>query len=114
MGMDFIGDGRSFRLSNSGWILIFNLACDYEWVPSGTTIDSLQTGIAESDWNGGYHSNDGQMVDDQDAMGLAVALEKALAEMPDEKIDNGWGGPEEKAMVRDFIAFCSKSGFMIL
>ncbi|HKY54080.1 MAG TPA: hypothetical protein VJM08_07245, partial [Anaerolineales bacterium] len=69
-----------------------------------------------AEWDGGYLTNDGQMIKAEDAQSMANALEKALNDISDAKIETDWStkfwidddlpewlSPEEKEMVEDGI-----------
>jgi hypothetical protein len=68
----------SFNLFDWGHIL--ELALHYGWTPMGTKPSDLTIG---EHWEGGYTSNDYQIVISEDATNLGKALEKALTDIPD-------------------------------
>jgi hypothetical protein len=100
MGMDLSGKGGYFRFSHQNWRAILELAHEYGWEPAGTkppefivyapdgvTVDEVGTRAARQhhgNWDGGYFTNDLQVVDDQDAANIADALERALDDVPEE------------------------------
>ena len=101
-------------LSKETWSRILSLARFYGWQPMGTLppyIHNLRkpTYDAERVWDGTYLRNEGQTVQAEDALLLAMALEMALDDIPDINPDRGpseedlpeWLSPVEKAMVRD-------------
>jgi hypothetical protein len=104
MGMDLSGKGGDFRFSHQNWRAILELAHEYGWEPAGTkppefivyapdgvTVDEVATRSWRqryANWDGGYFSNDYQVVCDEDAANIADALERALDDVPDE----GGGG----------------------
>ena len=69
--------GGYFKASNLYWFKILQLARGYGWVGKGT-VDPLNGDGNETSWDGNYASNDGQMVESEDALALACALELAL------------------------------------
>jgi len=122
-------DSASFRIII--WPLLLILATNYGWEPAGTETPF----IYESDeaklgkWEGGYCSNDGQVVTSDDAAALADALERALMDIPDQPSDvnmedllrlkdlkqqglNVFGG--WKPIIVKFIKLCRKGAFYIL
>lgn len=68
-----------FRFNIHSWGHVLNIASDYGWQPMGTYIRK------DYEWEGGYRSNDGQIVRKQDALNLAYALEKVLLVLPRER-----------------------------
>ena len=54
----------------------------YGWVPKGTVKEDNE------DWSGQYHSNGNQQVRREDALEMAAALRRGLAEIPDTDIGN--------------------------
>jgi hypothetical protein len=100
MGMDLSGKGGDFRFSHQNWRAILELAHEYGWEPAGTklpefivyapdgvTVDEVGTRAARQhhrNWDGGYFTNDLQVVDDKDAANIADALERALDDESDE------------------------------
>ena len=75
MGFDLEGNSGSFRVSNSGWPEVLAIAEKYGWKPAGT---NPPKGIKKSEWDGGYHTMDGQLVTARDASALASAIDSAL------------------------------------
>jgi hypothetical protein len=108
--MDLSGVGGYFRFNCSAWTQVLELGRLFGWEPAGTVPDvDLQlsvrfgdekgnlTGTEEEreqfaaevrrEWdgsycNGGYFSNDFQVVTAEDATNLAEALERALLDVP--------------------------------
>lgn len=136
MGMDLSGGGGDFRFNMTSWRFILRLAYKYGWKPKGTNVSEVTLGImgvkdpSESNWDGSYFSNEWQEVDDEDALHIANALEKALPAIPDQKnkdmqylinhkelkdIDplQFWSGKGNKAYIKKFIKFCRKGYFLI-
>jgi hypothetical protein len=80
MSFDLEGKGGHSRWSNAGWPEVLSLAESYGWKPAGT---APPKGVRRTKWNGayddgGYHTNDGQLVTAADAAALAEALQKGL------------------------------------
>ena len=141
MGFDFHNEhGGYFSLNWSGWRMVFELATAYGWKPEGTEPPDACPDSRE--WDGSYFWNDYQWVTEADAMSLARALERAVAELPDEDLcptkklklkdgrgreidveflaDNAeddpklyWSGAVNKAHLQGFIDFCKDGGFVI-
>ena len=101
-------------LSRETWSRILSLARFYGWEPMGTLPPYLHNlrkpSYAEHMWDGTYLRNEGQVVQANDAMGLAIALQQSLDDIPDENPDRNlgtnddlpdWLSPAEKAMIRD-------------
>ena len=61
----------------------------YGWRPMGTHPASRIEvyGLDPEDWDGTYLTNDGQVVIAEDALSLAMALEKSLDDIPDFNIE---------------------------
>jgi len=103
----------SKKLSRQSWVKVLELARIYGWQPTGTHGPSLYNFHSlGADWNGTYLTNDGQTVKTEDALSLAVALEKSLDDIPDANIEMDWNprfwveddlpewlSPAEKAMI---------------
>ena len=77
------------KFSGEAWAKVLNLAVSYGWQPMGTRLPSLveSCGFEMEDWDGTYLTNDGQTVLAEDAVALAVALEKSLDDIPDFDIE---------------------------
>ena len=80
------------KFSGEAWIKVLNLALAYGWQPLGTRLSSVierySFDVEEWDpWDGTYLTNDGQTVVAEDALALAAALERALDDIPDFKIE---------------------------
>ena len=101
-------------LSRETWSRILGLARFYGWQPMGTLPPYLHNlrkpSYAEHMWDGNYFRNEGQVVQANDAMGLAIALQQSLDDIPDENPERDlgtdvdlpeWRSPAEKAMIRD-------------
>jgi hypothetical protein len=109
MGMSLSGTKRTLCMNLAAWSFTLCLAFDNGWRPRGTLppihgpYDGGQNPDAE--WNAiNYSSNDGQLVDDQDAANLADALERALFAL---------GNVEWADQLRDVITFCREGGFRL-
>ncbi len=93
MGMDLHGAGGYARCSGLEWIKVLQLAHEYGWESLGTEMDgwiNSETGeLIEppDDWDGNYTSNDTQWVTEEDASRIADALEDALQDIPDRKVE---------------------------
>jgi hypothetical protein len=79
------------KFSRQHWAKALELARIYGWQPKGTLSPAVHNfHELGADWNGTYLTNDGQMIKADDALSLAVALEKALDDIPDTKIEIDW------------------------
>lgn len=109
-------------LSRESWSRILSLARFYGWQPMGTLppfIHNLR-GLANEPgayeagnrgvWDGTYLRNEGQVVQAADALGMAIALEMSLDDIPDVNPERDitleddlpeWLSPAEKALIRD-------------
>jgi len=100
-------------LSRETWSRILGLARFYGWQPMGTLPPYLHNlrkpSYAEHMWDGNYFRNEGQVVQANDAMGLAIALQQSLDDIPDENPEREldakddlpeWLSPAEKALIR--------------
>ena len=75
MGIDLVGAGGSISLSFDFWRDCHRLAVAFGWHPGGT----IGPHQLSSDWDGGYFTNDWQLVTDDDAKAMAAALYRAVA-----------------------------------
>src|SRR5919201_1288267 len=77
------------KFSKDAWAKVLSLAMFYGWQPMGTRapdiIELYDTDV--EDWDGTYLANEGQTVIAEDALSLAIALEKALDDIPDFSIE---------------------------
>jgi hypothetical protein len=93
--------------SFSAWEKVLTLGDIYGWEAQGTNLyrwrdyktgavlEGRWEGIPEESggwfedksWGGNYTSNDGQTMNKEDCQALALALEKALADLPDHYVD---------------------------
>src|SRR5207249_11688872 len=73
------------KFSREAWTKVLSLAMFYGWQPRGTRPPSITElhGLGVEDWDGTYLTNDGQIVSTEDALSLAIALEKSLDDIPD-------------------------------
>ncbi len=105
MGMDLSNrHGDGFRFTIFSWADMLDLAMTHGWKPQGTQpwepedeYDCSWSGGDPPTWDGGYSSNDGQVVTASDSRNLADALQKAQPEKFEE-----------------FIQFCRQGEFRIL
>ncbi len=132
-----------FSATNTTWYHILNMAVQYGWEPVGTSASRFDycndvpigEGETRSDWDGGYTTNDYQVVEDEDARNMADALERALPDIPDvcamtDKISNRgtpyetvdmripvnhfeWFSGERKGYLKRFIAFARTGCFRL-
>jgi hypothetical protein len=76
MGYDLTNSfGQTHQWKVLGWWILLNLAREYGWSPGGTELPD-----ADSDWDGNYFQNMGQLVSREDATALADALERLLSD----------------------------------
>lgn len=61
-------DGSTFEFATIEWHKLIELAQEYGWQPAGTQA------AEEKNWSGSYWSNDGQVVEKDDATALSNAL----------------------------------------
>jgi hypothetical protein len=106
VGMDLVNrhDNR-IQFRHMEWARILYLAKDHGWQPAGTLSsydhdDPSSEFYCPEPWDGGYSTNDGQMVTSNDARAFADALEKACERIPDERIES-----EKYVQVEDLPAF---------
>ncbi len=113
MGFDLTAEsGDYFHFNWAGWTQILKEAWDYGWRPQGTLCPDwyiVGTDLRAADvydkekWEGGYFSNDGQVVTAEDACAIAQALERALPQLEQPK----------QRWVKDAIEFFRKGAFDI-
>ena len=101
--------------SRQFWAKALELARLYGWQPMGTRPPShLDFYQLCAEWDGGYLTNDGQMVKAEDAASLATALERSLDDISDDNIPTDWNSmfwleddlpewlsPEEREMIEE-------------
>jgi hypothetical protein len=115
------------KFSRESWTKVLSLAIFYGWQPMGTRVPSMTEihGFDTEYWDGTYLTNDGQIVVAEDALFLAMALEKSLDDIPDFNLryfplDLNKITPfeffagDEKGQLVDFIKFCRLGSFLIL
>ena len=115
------------KFSRESWTKVLSLAIFYGWQPMGTRVPSMTEihGFDTEYWDGTYLTNDGQIVVAEDALLLAIALEKSLDDIPDFNLryfslDLNKITPfeffagDEKGQLVDFIRFCKLGSFLIL
>jgi hypothetical protein len=102
MGFDLSNSKQDYaRFSWSTWRFLLETARKFGWQPQGT-VDPI---YSDDYWSGGYHSNDGQRVLEEDADALVDALEEALLSNRED--------PEKKLCLKRMISFCRKGAFRI-
>jgi hypothetical protein len=84
MGFDLMShaNGNYFRWNLIDWPKVLALGRMFGWRPAGT-IRYAEDGSPDPGWDGGYVTNDLQVVSTEDAAALADALERALGDIPD-------------------------------
>ena len=102
---------RALSIEGILWPCILNGAVETGWQPAGTEKpesyahnDDGQERCLGGDkgWSGGYLSNDCQIVGDEDARNLGLALERML---PSQDLD--------RELMRALIAICRDGAFII-
>ncbi len=105
------------KFSRQTWAKALELARLYGWQPRGTQPPALFDFYAlNAEWNGTYLTNDGQVVQAEDARALAAALERSLDRIPEVVSPMEWSpclwlegelpewfSPEEKAMIEETL-----------
>lgn len=128
--------GNEYRFVQALWSKVLLLAKKYGWQAAGT---SRPIDYDESEWDGNYWYNSGQVVETEDAVKLAEALEKALSHLPDQDvaipeaqyaldpvsklpkitnhdqipIEDFFSGEKGKQAITSFIEFCREGSFEI-
>jgi len=96
MGYGLIGFGKNehrdieskdFRWNAWAWPRLLRMAFEHGgWKPEGTDAPGLMdengNPYFKGEWDGGYCSNDHQMISESDARNLATALRKVLPKLP--------------------------------
>ncbi len=136
MGMDLSGPTGDFGWDYFSWHKLLRVAERFGWQPAGTVLSPEELGhMPDGQWDGGYTSNDNQIVTAADAERLAAALERALPDIPDADVlapvrterggvviapdgpnvdDLDWFcGTESKDYIRAFIGYCRAGAFSI-
>ena len=67
--------GKTIKLTTRYWTVVLTLAQTFGWSPAGTLAPIGWSGPGE--WGGAYDTNDGQVVSEDDAKGLARHLHGA-------------------------------------
>jgi len=115
------------KFSRESWTRVLSLGMFYGWQPLGTRAPSITElhGLNTEDWDGTYLTNDGQIVVMEDALRLAMALERSLDDIPDFNLKIYPLDParvnlfeyfagDKKPQLVDFIEFCKLGSFLIL
>jgi hypothetical protein len=115
------------KFNAESWTKVLSLGMFYGWQPMGTRVPSITElhGLNTEDWDGTYLTNDGQIVVAEDALLLAIALEKSLDDIPDFNLEVyppelskitpfEYFAGDEKRHLADFIKFCRLGSFLIL
>lgn len=115
------------KFNRQSWTKILSLGLFYGWQPMGTRVASMTEihGFNAEYWDGTYLTNDGQIVVEDDALSLAVALEKSLDDIPDfnlnfylldlDKITPfEYFAGDGKQQLTGFMKFCRLGSFLIL
>ena len=137
MGYDLINSKGFFRFNGFVWHRVLILAQYFGWKPMGTVMPEGNAKLLFGDWRsneesvqefiksweGGYNSNDFQLVVKEDALNLAHALMKAMEVLPDEVNDmeyfskdgaiDYFSGKAWKNRLNEFIQFCKNGEFDI-
>jgi hypothetical protein len=89
MGMHLVNKQQNeYGFSVMSWYKVLNLAFMCGWIPAGTLppadYDDDEAGDTEyREWDGRYHSGEGQWITREDALAFAAALEAGLDDIPD-------------------------------
>ena len=115
------------KFTSESWTRVLSLGMFYGWQPMGTRVPSMTElhGFDFEEWDGTYLTNDGQIVVTEDALSLAMALEKALDDIPDFNLEVyppdlsrvnpfAYFAGDGKDQLVDFIRFCKLGSFLIL
>ncbi|MCA1763002.1 MAG: hypothetical protein LC664_08435, partial [Flavobacteriales bacterium] len=89
MDLTRMEDGEVFQCSNFFWGRTLQLAERNGWEPEGTHFIDEQ-GEEQSDWDGNYDDQNGQVVSEQDAGNLITALEAGLESIKKSPADYDW------------------------
>jgi hypothetical protein len=137
VGFDLTSEsGESYQMRSGGWSLVLSVADAYAWAKQGSLPPE---GVAATDWDGSYASNDGQRVTAEDARALADAIERMLADedrvarvrevaiLLEEQVrqlakreygidlppETHGEYPVDEPSLRDLVRFCRQGGFRI-
>jgi len=102
MGMDLIGRNDVFSLNWTGWRLMYETAVNNGWEPVGTEPNERAPQMPDR-WDGGYFSNDFQIVTAEDAANMADALDRSLE----------FNVTDDDEYIIDFIRFARGGAFKI-
>jgi hypothetical protein len=115
------------KFNKESWTKVLSLGLFYRWQPRGTRVPSMTEihGFHDEYWDGTYLTNDGQIVIAEDALSLAIALEKSLDDIPDFNLNFypldinkitpfEYFAGDGKRQLTDFIRFCRLGSFLIL
>jgi hypothetical protein len=87
MGMHLVNKSEEvMAISVISWYKVLNLARMCGWAPAGTVTPDDWDCYTDQDWDGRYHSNDGQWVTHEDAHGIGTALLTGLDDIPDVEV----------------------------
>lgn len=118
MGMDLLGKQGDERFSHQGWVMCLERAIQFGWTPAGTVAAT----DFPRDWQGGYCTNDYQVVTDRDARALGEALLRAAAAFarePDKlQVRKEWLEEEDEIAaelrcIRRLANYALKGGFVV-
>ena len=93
MSYDFVNQSTEIcrKFSRHSWAKALELAQLYGWRPMGTKQPPhLDFYKLNAEWDGRYLTNDGQIVKAEDALFLAIALEKSAEDIPDTSTKIDW------------------------
>lgn len=134
MPLDLRQADASMKIPERIYEVLLSMAFQRDWLPLGPDVPGQRHiedrhRYDDKDWRDDYFTPEGQFITDEDAMGIAQALNRFLPEIPDDdavvveddrthlaelpvspyELFRGDG----KQLVRDFIAFCEKGGFSV-
>ena len=100
--------------SRQFWAKALELARLHGWRPMGTQPPPIDFYQLNAEWDGRYLTNDGQTVNAEDALSLAMALERSLSDISDTNPRMDWNAvlwreddlpewlsPDEQAMIEE-------------
>jgi hypothetical protein len=114
MGMDLRRGEDGISVSVFSWARAYAFAIEGGWNPQGTLPPEHLAEEEKANWPGTYDTNDNQIITAEDALAMAIALEKMLNTLgePEEIAERGpalWGGYDQP---RDY--FTPKGKRMLL